>query len=168
MIVKRAADELEALFRDHHHRVISTAYRITGSLADAEDVAQSVFLRLARGEVDLSGVQNMGAYLHRTAVNAALDLLRARRDSHPPANGPCASRTSRASCPGRGRTSHSRFRGLRSRRVVRRTYSFLKQWQGRPSKSCCAAIMKVWHPPLNFYDSDPIRKPRRTAEGGTL
>ncbi len=81
MIVKRAADELEALFRDHHHRVISTAYRITGSLADAEDVAQSVFLRLARGEVDLSGVQNMGAYLHRTAVNAALDLLRARRDS---------------------------------------------------------------------------------------
>ena len=47
VIVKRA-DELEALFRDHHNRVISTAYRITGSLADAEDVAQSVFLRLAR------------------------------------------------------------------------------------------------------------------------
>ncbi len=53
------------------------AYRITGSMADAEDVAQTVFLRLGRGE----GIpmKNAGSYLYRAAVNGALDLLRRRK-----------------------------------------------------------------------------------------
>jgi RNA polymerase sigma factor (sigma-70 family) len=74
----RATTELEELFRAHHSRVLKAAYRVTGSMADAEDVAQSVFLRLARGDVDRSRIEHLGSYLHRAAVNAALDMIRAR------------------------------------------------------------------------------------------
>jgi RNA polymerase sigma factor (sigma-70 family) len=67
---------LSDLFALHHRRVLMAAYRITGSMADAEDVAQSVFLRLARSH-ELA-VANAGSYLYRAAINGALDLLRRR------------------------------------------------------------------------------------------
>ena len=71
-------ESLETLFREHHERVFRAAYRLTGSAADAEDVLQTVFLRLAGrgGAIDLS--PSPAAYLHRAAVNASLDLLRAK------------------------------------------------------------------------------------------
>jgi RNA polymerase sigma-70 factor, ECF subfamily len=69
--------DLEGLFREHHDRVFRAAYRVTGSVVDAEDVLQTVFLRLSRrGNVSLE--PNPGSYLHRAAINAALDLLRQR------------------------------------------------------------------------------------------
>ena len=70
--------ELETLFRAHHERIFRAAHRVTGSAADAEDVLQSVFLRLAKsqGTWDLSA--NPAAYLSRAAINAALDLIRKR------------------------------------------------------------------------------------------
>ena len=43
----KGAGELERLFRDHHEQVFRAAYRITGSVTDAEDVLQTIFLRLA-------------------------------------------------------------------------------------------------------------------------
>lgn len=76
--------DLESLFREHHDRVFRAAYRVTGSVVDAEDVLQTVFLRLSRrGEVNLE--PNPGSYLHRAAINASLDLMRqrARTDSIP-------------------------------------------------------------------------------------
>jgi RNA polymerase sigma factor (sigma-70 family) len=71
------SDQLSQLFADHHRRVLVAAYRITGSMADAEDVVQTVFLRLGKGE----GLppKNAGSYLYRAAVNGALDLLRRRK-----------------------------------------------------------------------------------------
>ena len=72
---------LEALFRDHHERVFRAAYRVTGSAADAEDVLQTVFLRLARGSDELPTPDNPESYFARAAVNASLDLLRARKRS---------------------------------------------------------------------------------------
>jgi RNA polymerase sigma-70 factor, ECF subfamily len=78
LMVMQATSELEELYRAHHARVLKAAYRVTGSMSDAEDVAQSVFLRLARGDVDRSRIEHLGSYLHRAAVNAALDLIRAR------------------------------------------------------------------------------------------
>lgn len=85
IMVTRMAAELEEVFRTHHTCVLRAAYRVTGSMADAEDVAQVVFLRLARGTVDHSRISNLQGYLHRSAVNAALDLLRSRghRESVP-------------------------------------------------------------------------------------
>lgn len=70
---------LERLFVDHQDRVFRAAYRVTGSASDAEDVLQTVFLRLARWDEAALPADNLGSYLHRSAVNAALDLLRARR-----------------------------------------------------------------------------------------
>jgi RNA polymerase sigma-70 factor (ECF subfamily) len=84
-MVTQVASELEELYRAHHSRVLKAAYRVTGSMADAEDVAQSVFLRLARKDLDRSRITNLESYLHRSAVNAALDLIRSRvnRESVP-------------------------------------------------------------------------------------
>src|SRR5262249_42224561 len=71
--------DLEGLFREHHDRVFRAAYRVMGSVVDAEDVLQTVFLRLSRrGGGDVSLEPNPGSYLHRAAINAALDLLRQR------------------------------------------------------------------------------------------
>ena len=70
--------ELETLFRDHHDRVFRTAHRITGSPADAEDVLQTVFLRLVKGQAEYDLSQNPAAYLSRAAINASLDLMRSR------------------------------------------------------------------------------------------
>jgi len=69
---------LEKLFVEHHERVYRAAHRITGNTMDAEDVLQTVFLRLLRMRraEPLSG--NLGSYLHLAAINGALDIMRAR------------------------------------------------------------------------------------------
>lgn len=82
--------DLAVLFEQHHGAVMRAAYRITGNAMDAEDVLQTVFTRLLRrpggagsgsggGDHGLDLSQAVGSYLHRAAVNAALDLLRSRR-----------------------------------------------------------------------------------------
>ena len=73
--------ELENLFRTHHERVFRTAHRITGSAADAEDVLQTVFLRLVKGREAYDFANHPEAYLSRAAINASLDLLRSRNRS---------------------------------------------------------------------------------------
>src|SRR6266849_5538194 len=71
---------LEILFRQHSDRVFRAAHRVTGSAADAEDVLQTVFLRLARGESP-NALENPEGYFARAAINASLDLLRSRKRS---------------------------------------------------------------------------------------
>ena len=71
------AREVETLFVEHHERVLRAAYRITGSMADAEDVAQAVFLRLLHGSH--GRIENPASYLYRAAIHGALDLLRRRQ-----------------------------------------------------------------------------------------
>jgi len=79
MPLVEARQRLSDLFAMHHRRVLMAAYRITGSMADAEDVAQSVFLRLASS--DETAVSNVGSYLYRAAINGGLDLLRKRNSA---------------------------------------------------------------------------------------
>ena len=74
-----ATAELDELFRVQHSRVLRAAYRITGSMADAEDVAQNVFLRIAQQGVCRSAIENPDSYVYRAAINGALDLLRKRQ-----------------------------------------------------------------------------------------
>lgn len=66
------------LYERHYEAVLRAALRVTGNPADAEDVLQTVFLRvLARGgEVEAAPLP--AAYFRRAAVNAAVDLLRRR------------------------------------------------------------------------------------------
>ena len=66
------------LYERHYEAVFRAALRVTGNPADAEDVLQTVFLRvLARGG-DVEGVELQTAYFRRAAVNAAVDVLRRR------------------------------------------------------------------------------------------
>lgn len=77
MSLPMAREGLSQLFCEHYRRVLSAAYRITGSMADAEDIAQTVFLRIA--SVDSPPSASAGSYLYRAAINGALDLLRHRK-----------------------------------------------------------------------------------------
>ena len=66
------------LYERHYEAVFRAALRVTGNPADAEDVLQTVFLRvLARGG-EVEGAPLPAAYFRRAAVNAAVDLLRRR------------------------------------------------------------------------------------------
>jgi len=86
---------LEPIYRLHAAAVLRTAYRVTGSSADAEDVLQTVFVRLARRTDPPELDHGAAAYLRRAATNAALDLLqsRAARTSRPLDDAPLAATT---------------------------------------------------------------------------
>jgi RNA polymerase sigma-70 factor, ECF subfamily len=73
--------ELEQAFRAHHRMVFRTAYRITGNASDAEDVLQTVFLRLLRKPEQFEAMENAESYLRRAAINASLDVIRARKST---------------------------------------------------------------------------------------
>jgi RNA polymerase sigma-70 factor (ECF subfamily) len=71
--------EFDRVFRAYHGLVFRTAYRVTGNAADAEDVSQTVFLRLFRRGDQGDVLENEESYLRRAAINAALDVIRARQ-----------------------------------------------------------------------------------------
>ncbi len=72
----------EKVFREHGPRVYSLARRMLGNDADAEDVAQDVLLQVVRKLDTFRGESNLGTWLHRVTVNAALAhrAKRARRE----------------------------------------------------------------------------------------
>lgn len=70
--------DLEDVFRQYAALVYRTARAITGSAEEAEDIVQTVFLRLLRGDAGALR-KNPKGYLYRAAVNLSLDVLRAKR-----------------------------------------------------------------------------------------
>ena len=66
------------LYERHYEAVFRTALRVTGRPADAEDVLQTVFVRLLSGSEHDEAARRPSAYFRRAAVNAAVDLLRRR------------------------------------------------------------------------------------------
>ena len=72
---------LEDIFKQHKRQVMQTAYRVTGNAQDAEDVLQTVFMRLARQEGGSPLSNSPGGYLHRASINAALDVVRSRKSA---------------------------------------------------------------------------------------
>jgi RNA polymerase sigma-70 factor (ECF subfamily) len=79
-VTDRLAD-LEKLFLAHHDRVFRAAYRVTGNPSDAEDVLQTVFLRLLKQAHDFTTVEDAGNYLYRAGVNAAVDIVRSKKSA---------------------------------------------------------------------------------------
>ena len=69
------------LYARHYEAVFRAALRITGNPADAEDVLQTVFLRVLARSGEREDVVTPAAYFRRAAVNAAVDVLR-RRELH--------------------------------------------------------------------------------------
>jgi RNA polymerase sigma-70 factor (ECF subfamily) len=71
--------ELDQVFREHYELVYRTAYGVTASPQDAEDVLQTIFLRLACRKFPPDLTTNPKAYLYRAAVNVSLNTVRKRK-----------------------------------------------------------------------------------------
>jgi RNA polymerase sigma-70 factor (ECF subfamily) len=69
-------DWLAERFEDHRAHLRGVAYRMLGSLAEAEDTVQDAWLRASRA--DAAGVENLGGWLTTIVARLALDRLRAR------------------------------------------------------------------------------------------
>jgi RNA polymerase sigma-70 factor, ECF subfamily len=69
-------DWLAARFEDHRAHLRAVAYRMLGSVAEAEDTVQDAWLRVAR--VDATTVVNLGGWLTTIVARLALDRLRSR------------------------------------------------------------------------------------------
>src|SRR5712692_6654584 len=64
-------------FEEHRAHLRAVAYRMLGSLTDADDAVQDAWLRLSRAGAD--EVQNLRAWLTTIIARVCLNLLRARR-----------------------------------------------------------------------------------------
>lgn len=77
--------DLDSVY-DERRRLLSMAYRMTGTLSDAEDVVQETYLRWYRlGDDERAEIANPAAWLTRVGSRVALDLLgsaRARRERY--------------------------------------------------------------------------------------
>src|SRR5881397_3298113 len=73
-------DEREFLaqqFEEHRTRLRAVAYRMLGSLSEADDAVQETWLRLSR--VDADELENLGAWLTTVVARVSLNVLRSRR-----------------------------------------------------------------------------------------
>jgi RNA polymerase sigma-70 factor (ECF subfamily) len=81
-------------FEGNRAHLRGVAYRMLGSLSEADDAVQETWLRLNRS--DTSGVQNLSAWLTTVVAHVCLDMLRSRKsrceDSEPSAAEPVAPR----------------------------------------------------------------------------
>ena len=71
------ADWLAERFEENRSHLRGVAYRILGSLPEAEDAVQEAWLRLSRS--DTREVQNLGGWLTTVVARLCLDMLRARK-----------------------------------------------------------------------------------------
>jgi RNA polymerase sigma factor (sigma-70 family) len=63
-------------FEEHRSRLRAVAYRMLGSLSEADDAVQDAWLRVSRA--DTSGVENLDAWLTTIVARVALNMLRSR------------------------------------------------------------------------------------------
>jgi len=64
-------------FEAHRTRIRAVAYRMLGSLSEADDAVQECWLRLSRS--DTSGVEDLGGWLTTVVARICLDMLRSRK-----------------------------------------------------------------------------------------
>ena len=73
-------DEIASLFDEHRAWLRAVAYRMLGSLADADDAVQETWIRLSRSDPD--EIENLGGWLTTVVARLCLNVLRSRR-THP-------------------------------------------------------------------------------------
>ena len=64
-------------FEEHRPHLRAVAYRMLGSVSEADDAVQDAWIRLSRS--DTSEVQNLGAWLTTVVARVALNMLRSRK-----------------------------------------------------------------------------------------
>ena len=70
-------DALAAAFEDHRAHLRGVAYRLLGSMSDADDAVQEAWIRLT--SADTSEVENLGGWLTTVVARVALTMLRSRQ-----------------------------------------------------------------------------------------
>src|SRR5919106_1046672 len=70
-------DWLAERFEEHRPRLRAVAYRMLGSLSEADDAVQEAWLRLSRSDAD--EIENLGAWLTTVVGRVSLNTLRSRR-----------------------------------------------------------------------------------------
>jgi len=70
-------DWLTQRFEEHRTHLRAVAYRMLGSLSEADDAVQEAWLRLRRS--DTSGVENLGGWLTTVVARVCLNILRSRK-----------------------------------------------------------------------------------------
>src|SRR5215510_4218845 len=75
----RFALELENIFEQYYPLVYRTAYTLTGSAEDAEDITQTIFMRLLATEFPPDLQRKPEPYLYRAAFNLSLNTIRQRK-----------------------------------------------------------------------------------------
>ncbi len=69
----------DAAFAEHRDHLFGVAYRMLGSVSDAEDVVHDALLRALHAYPRLAHAGHLRAWLHRVLVTTAYDARRARR-----------------------------------------------------------------------------------------
>src|SRR5215471_13521771 len=69
-------DWLAEQFEEHRSRLRAVAYRMLGSLSEADDAVQDAWIRVSRADAD--EVENLGAWLTTIVARVALNMLRSR------------------------------------------------------------------------------------------
>src|SRR5881397_2706784 len=69
-------ERLAEQFEEHRPHVRAVAYRMLGSVHEAEDAVQEAWIRLSR--TDVSGVDNLRGWLTTVVARVCLDMLRTR------------------------------------------------------------------------------------------
>ena len=80
-IPRETTGSFDRVVRERETQVLRTAFRILGNWADAEDVAQEVFLRLHRHGLEFANDGAVGGWLYRVTVNLCFDRTRTARVS---------------------------------------------------------------------------------------
>jgi RNA polymerase sigma factor (sigma-70 family) len=78
-------DWLAERFEEHRTRLRAVAYRMLGSLSEADDAVQEAWLRLSRTDAD--ELENLGGWLTTVVARVSLNMLRSRRSRREEARG---------------------------------------------------------------------------------
>jgi RNA polymerase sigma-70 factor (ECF subfamily) len=134
---------LERLYSDHQPQVYALCRKLLGSAADAEDVAQTVFVRAFRELPRFRGDSAVKTWLYRIAVNESLGALRRRRSATEPLDECLA-----AGCQGQGCYGEVIVERLAVQAALatlspdQRTILVLRFWEGLSYEEI-AAVMRI-------------------------
>ncbi|MEW6323464.1 MAG: RNA polymerase sigma factor [Acidobacteriota bacterium] len=136
---------------DRHSRYVRrVAFRMVGNAADADDVVQETFLKAYRQLERFEARADFRTWIHRIAVNSAIDFIRARRHrevAHDPADlqdGPGDTAVSGAPEPERqvlsAEISDHVAAALGGLTAMERAAFMLRHMEGRSIAEICAAL----------------------------
>jgi RNA polymerase sigma-70 factor (ECF subfamily) len=130
----------EQALNDYQRPILRLCYRLLGDLADAQDVAQEVFLRAYKHRGELSADRSPSPWLYRIAVNACRDRQRARRPMANLEDVPLAAGASPESEAAAGQMKDFLMQGLKRLPEKQRQALVLRDLEGMPAAEAAEVL----------------------------